>query len=73
VENELARMKASLTAGPAAATPAIEGQQQQPGQQQPGPAAPQIGYQAPPAPAADAPPAGGYQAPQTQPSQGDLR
>ena len=34
VENELARMKASLGAGPAAATPALEGQQQ-PGQQQP--------------------------------------
>ena len=61
VESELARMKASLGAGPAATTPALEGQPAAEGQYQPPPAAP----------ATETP--GGYQAPQTQPSQGDLR
>jgi phage shock protein A len=72
VESELARMKASLGAGPSTAAPALEGQPPA-GQSAapPGTAEYQTPptdeqYQAPPA-------AGGYQAPQTQQSQGDLR
>jgi len=73
VENELARMKAALAAGPSAAPQAIEGQQGPPQAQQPPAQAaepPSLGaqqaqeYQAPPAQSQEAPPA--------QP-QGDLR
>jgi phage shock protein A len=60
VENELARMKASIGPGPAAAAPAIEGQ-------------PAGGQQATPAGEYQAPPAPGYSAPQASPTQGDLR
>ena len=73
VENELARMKASIGAGPSAATPAIEGQPA--GGQAGTPPGTAAGYQSPPTEEQyQAPPAtGGYQAPQTQQSQGDLR
>ena len=66
VENELSRMKASLTAGPSSAPAALEGQ---PAATQAGPP-PGQAYQAPPA-------APTYQAqpeqPAAQPTQGDLR
>ena len=69
VESELARMKASIGPGPAAAAPAIEGQPAA-GQQ----ATPAAEYQAPPVEGQyQAPPAPGYSAPQTSPTQGDLR
>ena len=69
VESELARMKASIGAGPSAAAPAIEGQ---PAAGQP--ATPTGEYQAPPAEGQyQAPPASGYTAPQASPTQGDLR
>jgi len=73
VENELTRMKASLGAGPSAATPAIEGQPT--GGQAGTPPGTAAEYQSPPTEEQyQAPPAtGGYQAPQTQQSQGDLR
>ncbi|HET9301243.1 MAG TPA: hypothetical protein VFO20_00560, partial [Propionibacteriaceae bacterium] len=76
VENELARMKATLGAGPSAAPQAIEGQQ--------GPAQGQPPTQAAPTQAGppsldaqspqdyQAPPSQGQQAPPAQP-QGDLR
>lgn len=60
VENELASMKASLGTGPAATQPAI-------------PAAAPQAIEGQPAPAQAQPPVQGYQAPQTQPNQGDLR
>ncbi len=87
VENELARMKASIGSGPAA-PPAIEGQPTpaqygqppaaQPQSIQPPPAEgyqpPDKGYQAPPEQGYQAPPAQEYQAPPAQgATQGDLR
>jgi phage shock protein A len=60
VENELAQMKASLGAGPGAAQQALPT------------GAPQA-LENEPAPAQAQPPVQGYQAPQTQPNQGDLR
>jgi phage shock protein A len=83
VENELARMKASISAGPGAAPQAIEGQQapagyqQQPPPQQLPPAQAQPGAEGG-SPAQNAsgyqPPPPNYQPdPQAQPSQGDLR
>jgi phage shock protein A len=60
VENELAQMKASLGAGPAAAQQALPT------------GAPQA-LESEPAPVQAQPPVQGYQAPQTQPNQGDLR
>jgi phage shock protein A len=73
VENELARMKASLGAGPAAAPQAIEGQQPPAGAQQPPSQAaqpPSLDAQTPQE--YQAPPAQDQEAPPTQP-QGDLR
>jgi phage shock protein A len=80
VENELARMKATLGAGPAAAPQALEGQQAPPGAQQPPGQAPQPPSQAPQPPSLDAqtpqeyqaPPKQDQEAPPAQP-QGDLR
>jgi phage shock protein A len=80
VENELARMKAALGPGPAAAPQAIEGQQASPGAQQPPGQAPQPPSQAAPPPSLDAqtpqeyqaPPKQDQEAPPAQP-QGDLR
>jgi phage shock protein A len=71
VESELARMKASLGAGPSGAAPALEGQ---PAAGQAAAPPGSAGLQAPPTEGEyQAPPTGGYQAPQTQQSQGDLR
>jgi phage shock protein A len=80
VENELARMKASLGPGSAAAPQAIEGQQASPGGQQPPGQAPQPPSQAAPPPSLNAqtpqeyqaPPKQDQEAPPAQP-QGDLR
>jgi len=80
VENELARMKAALGPGSAAAPQAIEGQQASPGGQQPPGQAPQPPRQAAPPPSLDAqtpqeyqaPPKQDQEAPPAQP-QGDLR
>jgi len=80
VENELARMKASLGPGSAAAPQAIEGQQASPGAQQPPGQAPQPPSQAAPPPSLNAqtpqeyqaPPKQDQEAPPAQP-QGDLR
>jgi phage shock protein A len=80
VENELARMKAALGPGPAAAPQALEGQQASPGAQQPPGQAPQPPSQAAPPPSLDAqtpqeyqaPPKQDQEAPPAQP-QGDLR
>jgi phage shock protein A len=80
VENELARMKASVGPGSAAAPQAIEGQQASPGAQQPPGQAPQPPSQAAPPPSLDAqtpqeyqaPPKQDQEAPPAQP-QGDLR
>jgi phage shock protein A len=80
VESELARMKAALGAGPAAAPQAIEGQQASPGAQQPPGQAPQPPGQATQPPSLDAqtpqeyqaPPKQDQEAPPAQP-QGDLR
>jgi phage shock protein A len=80
VENELARMKAALGPGPAAAPQALEGQQASPGAQQPPGQAPQPPSQAPQPPSLDAqtpqeyqaPPKQDQEAPPAQP-QGDLR
>jgi phage shock protein A len=80
VENELARMKASLGPGSAAAPQAIEGQQASPGAQQPPGQAPQPPSQAGPPPSLNAqtpqeyqaPPKQDQEAPPAQP-QGDLR
>jgi phage shock protein A len=80
VENELARMKAALGPGPAAAPQAIEGQQASPGAQQAPGQAPQPPSQAAPPPSLDAqtpqeyqaPPKQDQEAPPAQP-QGDLR
>ncbi|HTF40701.1 MAG TPA: PspA/IM30 family protein, partial [Propionibacteriaceae bacterium] len=80
VENELARMKAALGPGPAAAPQALEGQQASPGAQQPPGQAPQPPSQAAQPPSLDAqtpqeyqaPPKQDQEAPPAQP-QGDLR
>jgi len=80
VENELARMKATLGPGPAAAPQALEGQQASPGAQQPPGQAPQPPSQAAQPPSLDAqtpqeyqaPPKQDQEAPPAQP-QGDLR
>jgi phage shock protein A len=80
VENELARMKASVGPGSAAAPQAIEGQQASPGAQQPPGQAPQPPSQAGPPPSLNAqtpqeyqaPPKQDQEAPPAQP-QGDLR
>jgi phage shock protein A len=80
VENELARMKAALGPGPAAAPQALEGQQASPGAQQPSGQAPQPPGQAAQPPSLDAqtpqeyqaPPKQDQEAPPAQP-QGDLR
>jgi phage shock protein A len=80
VENELARMKAALGAGPAAAPQAIEGEQAAPRGQQPPGQAQQPPNQAPQPPSLDAqtpqeyqaPPRQDQEAPPAQP-QGDLR
>jgi phage shock protein A len=80
VENELARMKAALGPGPAAAPQALEGQQASPGAQQPPGQAPQPPSQAAPPPSLNAqtpqeyqaPPKQDQEAPPAQP-QGDLR
>jgi phage shock protein A len=86
VENDLARMKAAISAGPGATPQAIEGQQATTSYQQPPPQQPPPPQQLPPTQAQpgaeeDAPgqAAPGYQPPnyqpdpQTQPTQGDLR
>lgn len=77
VENELARMKAQLGAGPVQQQQAIEGgpaqyqQQPQQGQQAQWQQPSSQGYQAPTAQPGQAPQQGqGYQAPQTAPQQG---
>jgi phage shock protein A len=73
VENELARMKAALGAGPAAAPQAIEGQQGQgQGQQPPAQAAQPPSLDAQPPQQYQAPPSQAQEAPPAQP-QGDLR
>jgi len=80
VENELARMKAALGAGPGAAPQAIEGQQGAPAAQQPSGQVSQPPSQAPQPPSLDAqapqeyqaPPRQDQEAPPAQP-QGDLR
>jgi phage shock protein A len=80
VENELARMKAALGPGPAAAPQALEGQQASPGAQQPPGQAQQPPSQAAQPPSLDAqtpqeyqaPPKQDQEAPPAQP-QGDLR
>jgi phage shock protein A len=71
VENELARMKAAVGAGPAAAPQAIEGQQT-PSQQPPTQAAAPPSLDAQPPQQYQAPPSQGQEAPPAQP-QGDLR
>jgi phage shock protein A len=71
VESELARMKASLSAGPSAAPQAIEGEQV-PSQQPPTQAAPPPSLDAQAPPEFQAPPSQGQEAPPAQP-QGDLR
>jgi phage shock protein A len=83
VENELARMKAAIGAGPGAAPQAIEGQQtpaayqQQPPDQQLPPAQAQPGAEGGTpgqnAPGYQPPPPNYQPDPQAQPSQGDLR
>jgi phage shock protein A len=73
VENELARMKASLGAGPSAAPQAIEGQQAPAQAQQPAAQAAQPPSLDAPSPQEfQAPPGQGQEAPPAQP-QGDLR
>jgi phage shock protein A len=71
VESELARMKASLSAGPSATPQAIEGEQV-PSQQPPTHAAPPPSLDAQAPPEFQAPPSQGQEAPPAQP-QGDLR
>jgi phage shock protein A len=71
VENELARMKAAVGAGPAAAPQAIEGQQA-PSQQPPTQAAAPPSLDAQPPQQYQAPPTQSQEAPPAQP-QGDLR